>query len=427
MRHTSDPSRRAFLRGIAGGALAAVPAFACHKDSLGHELDPQQAAVADTARPLVTEDDFDYLGAFRLPRDIEGHDGAWGRGLAVRDVDGQVHLLSSAVDGTFFEVAAPEPVRGSSYPQASIVKVWGNVTKGHRVGQMNGLYWDPIDRRLYFSSGDLYNTVRPDDPSMGYCTLDDGVPETHGPFRFTGRGCKATMGGVLPIPDWFSSQFTPGRRLAAGFGGYWSIVANGPAHMGPALCAFVPPSPDVPRNTALSFTNLVGYPFNPKPYTDPDRCHRDTDYSTQFDGWNPKDGIGYWSWTDWIWQGAVWIDLPEKHGVVFFPTLGRGRTWYEESTLHAERASHAFYVYDPMDLGKVAAGKEKQWKIQPAATWDVFFDNISYPMAGWRDEPYRMITGATFDQPRRTLYIAVRFAYGTGTAAQHMVYAFKVA
>lgn len=425
MRHRSGPSRRTFLQGIAGGALAAVPALACHKDSLGHELDPQQA-VADTARPLVTEDDFDYLGAFRLPRDIEGHDGAWGRGLAVREVDGQVHLLSSAVDGTFFEVAAPEPARGADYPQASIVKVWGNVTKGHRVGQMNGLYWDPIDRRLYFSSGDLYNAVRPDDPSMGYCTLDD-APEMHGAFRFTGRGCKATMGGVLPIPDWFSSQFTEGRRLAAGFGGYWSVVATGPAHMGPALCAFAPPSPEVPRSTALSFTNLIGYPFNPKPYTDPDRCHRDSDYSTQFDGWNPKDGVGYWSWTDWIWQGAVWIDLPDKHGVVFFPTLGRGRTWYEESTLHAERAAHAFYVYDPMDLGKVATGKAKQWKIQPAATWDVFFDNINYPMPGWRDEPHRMITGATFDQPRRTLYIAVRFAYGTGAAAQHLVYAFKVA
>jgi hypothetical protein len=37
-----------------------------------------------------------------------------------------------------------------------------------------------------------------------------------------------------------------------------------------------------------------------------------------------------------------------------------------------------------------------------------------------------MITGAAFDQAHRTLYVAVRFAYGTGSAAQHLVYAYRV-
>jgi hypothetical protein len=413
---------------VAGGTLAAIPMIACRRDSMAHESESSDSSLADASRPIVAEDDFEYVGAFRMPRDVNGHDGAWGRGLAVRSVNGQLRFFSSAVDGVIYETVAPKPVMFTNYPQASIARVWGDLSKGRRVGQLNGLYWDPIDSRLYWSSGNLYNTLHPDDPAMGYSTLgDNGSPvASYGPWRFTGRGAKATMGGVLPIPQWFATQYTKGRRLGAGFGGYWSIVNTGPAHMGPALCAFSPPPTTLAQGSSLQFTNLVGYPFNAKPYTDPDRCHRDADYHTEFDGWNPKNGIGYWSWSDWIWQGAVWIDLPDKHGVVYFPTLGRGRTWYENATLNAERAFHAFYVYNPNDLGRVATGSVSQWKIQPANTWDVFFDNINYPMAGWRDEPNHMITGATFDQASRTLYVAVRFAYGTGSAGQHMVYGYRV-
>jgi hypothetical protein len=429
MRDNSCPSRRTFLRRMAGGALAALPAFACRPDSLTHQLKPEDELSGELSKPVLAEDDFEYVGAFRLPRDISGHDGSYGRGLAIRTLNGHTRVITAALDGVIYEVAMPTQLGVfNTYPQASIVKVWGDLSKGHRVGQLNGLYWDPIDKRLYWSAGNLYNTLHPDDPSMGYSTLDDAGSETgtYGAWRFTGRGAKATMGGVLPVPDWFATQFTQGRRLAAGFGGYWSIVATGPAHMGPALCAFAPPPPETTKGSSLEFTNLVGYPFNAKPYTEPDRCHRDTEYHTEFDGWNPKDGIGYWSWTDYIWQGAVWIDLPEKHGIVFFPTLGRGRTWYEDSTLHAERAAHAFYVYDPNDFSRVASGQKKQWEIQPADTWDVFFDNINYPMPGWRDEPQRMITGAAFDEETRTLYVAVRLAFGTRLTLQHMVYAFRV-
>ncbi len=198
--------------------------------------------------------------------------------------------------------------------------------------------------------------------------------------------------------------------------------------MGPALCAFNPPDPQtLSDKSSFEFTNLVGYPFHARPYTSPDRCHRDTGYTTQFDGWNPKDGVGYWSWTDWIWQGGVWIDLPSKHGLLYMPTLGRGRTWYGNATLNAEHAAHAWYVYDPASLALVAQGKKKQWEIQPTHTWDVHFENITYPMAGWHDEPAHMITGVAFDPSTSLLYAAVRFAVGSGSAAQHLVYVFHVA
>jgi hypothetical protein len=434
-------SRRAFLRRMARTGAAGAPPLLMSRELFAHSQSPvlqsrPEGSRHDPSRPvgrklLLGPDDFEYVGAFRLPRDVHGHDGAWGRGLAIRQVNDQLRVLSAAVDGTVFEMLAPAPGTDGHYPEASILTVWGDVSRKKKVGTLNGLYWDEPDQRLYWSSGDLYNAVRPDDPAVGFSTLNDvtgAVQDVQGPWRFSGRGVKATMGGVLSIPQWFAGQYCDGRRLGAGFGGYWSIVATGPAHMGPALCAFAPPDPGTNRaRSSVDFTTLVGYPFNAKPYTTPDRCHRDTDYHTEFDGWNPKDGVGYWSWTDMIWQGAVWIDRPTRHGVLFMPTLGRGRTWYANATLNAEHCVHAWYVYDPAQLADVARGKKKQWQVQPARTWDVQFENITYPMPGWRDEPGRMITGAAFDPSSGTLYTAVRFAFGAGQAAQHLVYAFRVA
>jgi hypothetical protein len=390
---------------------------------------PQPRSPGTGPKTVLTQNDFTYVGAFRLPASVGGHDAMWGRTLTVRYVDQEPRLLTMTLDHTVYEVRIPNVAVGSGFPEAKVTRILGDITLNRRTGLVFGLYWDPIDARLYWTSGRTYNTTQPQLPSVGYSLLDDDTGkaiEVEGAWAFRGRGSKPTMGGVLPIPRWFADQYCQGRRLGAGFGGYWSIVATGPAHMGPALCAFAPPDRGtLDRNASLAYTNLVGYPFNVKPYTTPDRCHRDTDYHTEFDGWNPKDGIGYWTWADWLWQGAVWIDAPDRHGVVFFPTLGRGRVWYGNATINAERAAHAWYVYDPLDLAQVAQGKD-QSKIQPRNTWDVHYENIRYPMGAWRDEPWNMVTGSSYDESTRRLYIAVRFAYGTRPSSRHMVYVYEL-
>lgn len=236
-----------------------------------------------------------------------------------------------------------------------------------------------------------------------------------GAWRFANRSCKMTMGGPCSVPDWFAAAHAPGRRLAAGFGGYFSIVATGPASMGPALTAFDPEAlsgrgvqngaPPVPN------TVLVGYPFTPRPGPGIDRAHRDTDYRTEFDGWNPVGDTGFWSWTDHLAQAGAWIDTPTVSGFLTCPTLGNGRTWYETSTLHAERASHRWYVYDPADLADVAAGRKQQWQIQPAARWAVQYPSITYPLPGWSDGPAQPVTGVAWDAPTKRLYVGLRHAW----------------
>lgn len=423
-------SRRDFIEKMAaGGALAG-------SILLGSNVNRPRTPVN---KAVLTAADFSFVGAFRLPFNVNGQDAGYGRGLAHRYVNGELRFLTMTLPNNVYEVAFPGTTLNAPYPLAQTARYWGDVYHGKR--QLDGgasresgvwgLYWDAPDHRLYWSYGDGYNAVSANDPSIGYSTLNDqnGTSQAAGAWRFAGRGCKATMGGITPIPRWFADAYCGGRRLGAGFGGYFSIVGVGPAHLGPALCAFAPPDLAInPNLSTLAFNDLVGYPFNLTPYTAPDRCHRDTDYTNEFDGWNPRDGVGYFSWTDYIWQGAVWIDTPTKHGLVYFPTLGNGRTWYQNSTLNATRASHWWFVYDPADLARVAQGQKQQWEIQPRNTWRVNYPGMLNPLPGWSDEPRNMITGVTFDPATGHLYIAVRFGWATGGAGEngHTIYVYKV-
>jgi hypothetical protein len=391
------------------------------------------AAPAELSKTVLGPADFQYAGAFRMPPSVSGLDAGWGLGLALRRVGGEVRFLSMVLGGQVYEVARPQ-LTPTADAEARVVRLWGTVTSGKLYTAQygtgpevtpRGLYWDEPDRRLYWSYGNEYNVGSNDDPSVGYSTLNDatGAVTPFGSWRFSGRGCKATMGGVLGIPGWFSQAYCNGQRLGAGFGGYYSVATTGPIHMGPSLCSFGPPTPaSQPERSSLTHKALVGYPFNSVPYTNPDRGHRDADYRTDFDGWQPKNGVGYWTWADVIWQSAVWIDTPTRHGVVYLPTLGNGRVWYESSTIWAERGSHCFSVYDPASLASVATGEKQQHSIQAARTWPVQYPGLTYPLQGWRDSPIFPVTGTVFDPVDSMLYVAVRF----GVKGAHVVHAYQV-
>jgi hypothetical protein len=146
-------------------------------------------------------------------------------------------------------------------------------------------------------------------------------------------------------------------------------------------------------------------------YTPTKRAHRDPDYYSEYDGgdWNPEDGTGYWTWSDVIFQGGAWIDLHDRHGVLFFATLGNGRVWYENSDRNAERGSHALFIYAPLDLGKVASGVKEQWQIQPVYRRNWEFPGMRYPLEGFRGNPQKMIFGVSYDSIDKKLYVGVRF------------------
>ena len=375
------------------------------------------------ARSLFTPQDFTYLGAFRFPDSTYG-----ARGLSVRYVNGQFRLLFGAYQVK--EWTVPTLKTTGPYNQATAVKDWGDVTKGIATAgpktlRANGILWDEIDQRLYWTYEDDYNTRNQadPDPSLGYSTLNaDGSVTAYGPWKFPGRGPKMTNFGVTHLPAWFAAQYTNGKRLGIGSGGYRSILITGPASHGPATCAIDPPTA-APR-AGIPWTPLVGYPAqgNP-PYTTPDRCHRaDLNYVDDHDHWNPRNGIGYFGWSDGG-NGAafgfpcVWIDTPTKSGLLYFTLMGNGRQYYNCSRLIVEQGHHAWVAYDPSDLGAVAQGQKLQWQIQPYGYWNWPYPGVTYPInrnvapdpsTGCGNDKIQSVDGATFDPSTRRLYVAVR-------------------
>jgi hypothetical protein len=379
-----------------------------------------QAEAAGKA--LLQQSDFKYIGAFNLPFTLpSGCDPTFGKGLALRYVNGELHAFNTGWKGgdcnigieSLYEVKVPTPATNlNQLPTATLVREWGDVWHGKRTNtggnsEVLGLYWDETDKRLYWTYGDAYPPGSGgDDPSVAYSTLNDGTGTStaYGPWNFPGRGYKATQGCVVSIPSWFADAYTGGKRLAAGCGGYFSIMTTGPDSMGPAISAFSPPGTS---GGSVPFVNLVGYPFSNSPVDCNARAQRDTDYTDDFDGCNPTGGVGHWTWADYINQGGVWADTADKSGLLFFPNIGNGRVWYETSTLHAQRSSIWWFVYDPADLAKVALGQVSQSSIQPKSKWNANFPGLGSSLPGWSDGPGNMVFGVAFDSSTKRLYIGV--------------------
>jgi hypothetical protein len=435
-------SRRTFLRNVATvGALAPLAGV---RSAWGQSKpSPIQGTVAvDSAlnsKRVLSSTDFSYVGAFQVPLDVAGKGTAYSRGLTVRYVNGELRLVSMAYPDQVFEMAPPSVLAQApgDFQTGAVTRVWGNVgaasyTKLNGPGSsaIYGLYWDQTDRRLYWNGGNVYDIPYSGDPSVGYSLLDDatGRVTSVGMWK-VGTSSKMTFAGVTAIPGWFAQQYCEGRRLGAGFGGNWSGIAQGPASAGPALFAFNPPNISTqPTQSLLPSTNLVSYPYNATPYTTPDRLHRDPDVINDFDNWNPRDGVGYYTWTDLIWQNGVWIDTPTKSGFMLCLTLSNGRTWYQNSTIWAERASHAWYFYDPRALALVATGMKASDQIQPSERVAVQYPSskFSYPLSGWHDEPPFIVTGTAYDPVGSRLYVAVRFGYGIDSSVGPVIYVYAV-
>ncbi len=169
--------------------------------------------------------------------------------------------------------------------------------------------------------------------------------------------------------------------MGVGFGGYFSVCSS--ASLGPYLCAVADPTTEPPVTVPnpspapLPHLDLVGYPHNPTPYTQPMPCQRDIDYSGGFDGWLPQGGVGYWQWTDTLWQSGIWVDTTNKTGMLYFPTMGDGFVHYCNAGINSERGSHYCFVYDPADLATVAQGAN-MWSIQPKDTWKMHYPDVNY-------------------------------------------------
>lgn len=447
------------------------------------------ASVCD-ARDVLTGNDLTYLGSFAMPRSLsDGSETPYGAGLALRRVGGEVRLFSTSYQSgqyPLYEVTVPALKTSPPWNAAPVARAWGNVLTNSD-GWVNGLHWDETDKRLYYSSS--WNYVASGDPyspTLGFLSFNsDGTQATsHGRWGFSNRSFKQVNFGVTSVPADFATQYLQGKRLAAGFGGYQSVLAHGPVSLGPSLTAFSPPAVGT-EGGYLPNTPLVGYggghaawtsgsrPTVNRAWRDDDAIHDlygaidDPDNSTQnfspywhlsgdehfyWQGYSVKGnsragypdnitfadsavvtkhwvpGNAFWN-TDRLGQSGTWIQTANKEGVLLLATFDTGHVWYYTSDSHAEGIKHKWLVYSRDQLASVVQGAVREDQIQPTR-YDANFSASGVPTAlPHAGVPAYTCTGMAFDPVDNKLYVSLQYASNAPTVnsnSTHLVYVYQV-
>lgn len=386
----------------------------------------QPKARAGGEKRLLKLDDLKFLGAFKLPREACGQSTGYAAGcLALRHVNNRPRLFSDshvATGGAVYEVDIPTLAKEMPYPTAEIVHEWGDIYQGRKQkgngesynldGETptTGLRWDEADQRLWWTYGQRYNTENQDAPTFGATRLKDKEMTAEGPWKLR-LPQSWQRGGTLEIPVWFADKYTGGKRLGVGFGGYYSIFEGG--SYGPTLSAAAEPAAGQPPASVT----LLAYP-------DPHLCPRNDNYRQAAEGWmgkNPVNGRGTWNSTDEIGgehtsAGVVWIDAPDKHGLLFFVSLGTGRIAYENGGIQCEGRENALYIYDPADLAKVAQRNAQPWSPVPK------FHRLDNPAPGLAGRA----AGVAYDAAARRLYVVFVSAYPDGEESYPVVVVYQI-
>lgn len=382
-------------------------------------------------RPPQWPQDFTYLGSTTVPQapaplTVNG-DSPFGRGLAVRvEADGTYAYLGSWNPQVILKWRIPrDPVTGAFSGSAVFTKNLGRIPI---YGSLFGLYIDLPTNTFWASSESEYDADPVINDTLGRATLDPttGTLVPGGRFSFAGRSDKMTKGGVTALPAWLQKILGCGP-LAVGFGAYESVIATGPASMGPALACFDPPAVSA-ASGAIPNKALLGYPFSSSTVIQTPAAERDTNYNQRYGwGWWPATvsaAPGWWNPGDMIWQGCAYVDTSAVSGLVCAPFLEGGCNWYgsnaipptlpvcsavpgKAASLNAQWATHWIYTYDWRDLASVATGQKPQNGIQAWQRAELQLPGVTYPLAGLPSTP-RMVTGVYYEPTQHLFAIMVR-------------------
>ena len=435
-------------------------------DGVGVEIRPSSTPASRTQ--LLQPGDFQYLGAFRLPG---GEDPprtfAYGGNAMTFRPDGDPGGAADGFPGSLFitghertwdyhdgdqiaEVTIPAPVisrnvadlNSASFVQEFhdiLSKIFPGLNEIPRVG-MEFLDHPATGPKIHVAFGQHFQ----DDsstmiPSHAWIAPDLSAPDPRGAWYIGNQSLYSVNGYLFEIPANWADAHTGGKYLATGRyrDGGWS-------GQGPSLFAYRPwvdeagtPAPD---GAHLSETPLLLYESS---------LETDDVVSRSLHGYQHPDE----------WEGGAWITTTSgKEAVLFAGTKGTGaKYWYgwmnpagpdypciethgdpmcrladgsqcppedlQGCTGHndvrgwwSSRFDAQFILYDPSDLGKVAAGEMESWQPQPYAVLDIDEHLYLNPPA-WDEEwvgkgPQRRfrIGAVAYDRDHNLLYVLELFA-----------------
>jgi hypothetical protein len=459
-------TRRELLAALARTGMVAPlalgsAAFAAQTPRAPTNVKIMGATEINSAKALITPADLKFLGYIRLSK--EAGELWYSPGtLALRRVGNQARFFTQGNDpegSPILEFAVPDASPHpdlASAPQCQLVRNWGTLLSGRTLTggsgwRPGGLHWDEARKAVWWTYGDNYVPTQ-SHPTIGCSMLNDaaGTAVSYGPWR-TQWTSQTTRGGLCKIPDYFASAYTSGKAVGVTAG---QSSGNASSPFGAALSALSLPDPtstpaDVLTNTHWTIGNhgLIMHDIN-------HRQARDTKYKTcgwrvlydckagsdmltpppLFGGVDPAAGE-----SDTM-GSVAWIDLPDKHGLLYFGQLvttpvgytapgdpdGLVHMWYgdpfrsdgskpqtcchgQDDPFWGATGPGAHYrvpmgwIYNPNDLVVVAQGKADLWSRVPVHTfqWQTYVPALAgrFPNGMWG--------GSVFDAPTRRLYTVI--------------------
>lgn len=445
--------RRRFLAQLALGAglspLLAMARFGT-TDLDAQTQSPLSAPQNVRAKKPLQASDFVYLGAMRVPGEVSSYSYA---AMTARKVNGrlQFFMVGENSPNAVTNWGSFEPVwefaDTQSYdfdyrqtPRANLLTKWGDIYQGRRItydtnGQPLPLQYliTPAllhrNGRLYWTYYDAYNVTQRDDPCIGMTVLNSGpaTMRAYGPWG-TNVGVKHTANWLVELPD---DKLGVGATLQSG---------NSTSPWGPELLGGLvypteatPSGPSVP-DLQVPYT-YVRHEFmggtitadgtlpagatlkslrrgNDYIWHDPRQSPGGAGVVTEVDP--AKTGYGSFTQADGVGH-CVYIDLPEKHGVLFVGNLGTGHVWYGYVTdcghgrsnpcgggqgPNASAWNARWWIYNPDDTADVRTGERSAW-IAPVNAFDP-----TIAIAPFKLGCAKRVGGAYFDRDTRLLYVA---------------------
>jgi hypothetical protein len=435
-------SRRGFLGSVAAG-VAASSCLSFDRTLAPAMLEANAPAAGQTGavKTVLSAEDFQYAGLFTLPNPSDGVRFGFSNGaMTARRINGELRFFVAGAKPSgdpVYEVTYPghAPTLAGA-PRSSLIRSWGDVYRGKRLIQSTGgittrgLHW--ANDQLYWTYGDEYNVAGLHDPSIGTSVLlADGNVQVYGPWR-TQEHSQKTRGYMVSVPSWFT-PFTNGGELGIGAP---ITSGNATSPWGAALAACPLPSNGTPADTpgtshlSIRTQRLIYHDINQRQRRDTN--YRACDWVVKYDASKGKTiapGAPVFTSLDML-SAAAWVDLPTKHGVLFFgqivaPVPGRiyedGDTlphyWYGPNICpHGQNGSQLsvstgdaagsmaalMMVYDPANLVKAAKGDVDPWSFEPASI--VPINTISTIPA--QANSLHMFGGAYFDAETRSVFVS---------------------
>ena len=354
------------------------------------------AAAWSSASLVDPHGQLEYLGAIRLPVELESYLDYASEGLAFSPAGNPGHDPGTEWAGSLYlltrlcervcEISIPQAVASDNIndaPRARMLQdaadIWPRVY-GDGGDQFfpqgggwpsGGLTYHPggsgVGPRLYYGISDGYGSPQ-DVPVHGSFDLD--LTTSAGPWHLGAAPPNnvppaLTAKVLFPISQSWADAHTGGRSLVCG-NGYLAGLGV-PSH-GPSLYAVAPwESGALPaRNASCSAVELLRYSS----------------------GATPEHRVENWSMGEWG-EGGAWLEINGRGAVVVSVLRGIGDAWYgyADGTFlsdddipeplfggkgtAATDLRAALMFYDPAGLAAVAAGTMESWEPQPYTVFDL--------------------------------------------------------